>query len=101
MKAIVLLFLAATFFISPRYQRIAGSLQETGRDVYEKRCVKCHGRSGTRGFRGARDLTRSRLDSNQVRSIIKDGQGIMPAWKNELSEDEIEMVIRYITTLRK
>lgn len=39
-------------------------------------------------------------DPDLVR-MISNGKRIMPAWKNSLSENEIELVKDYIKTLRK
>lgn len=85
-----------------------------GQAVYEKHCLKCHGESG-RGtvldwrIRDAdghlpppplNDSSHtSLLATNELLDSVREGSGKMPAWKNRLSEREIQNVVTYIKSL--
>ncbi|MFN3405566.1 MAG: SirB2 family protein [Cytophagaceae bacterium] len=69
--------------------------------VYEQQCVRCHGQDGTLGAAGAKDLSASQLLDEQKYTVIAKGRGLMPGYKNLLSEQEINNMVRYINTFKK
>jgi cytochrome c6 len=71
-----------------------------GRGVYEANCARCHGVDGAKRTWGAFDLRKSRMNDTAVITQIRSGKGIMPSFKNKLSEREINEVLRYVKTLR-
>jgi cytochrome c6 len=71
-----------------------------GKELFENKCSGCHGTTGKLGKWGAKDLTVSKLDDQQLLKKISNGKGIMPAWKNRLTIGQINLVINYIKTLR-
>ena len=82
-----------------------------GKMIYEKNCLICHGEHGKGdGVLGASlrppptDLTgpvaRAKSDMD-MRTVILDGRGVMPAWKTRLKEQDIQNVIAYIRNLGK
>jgi mono/diheme cytochrome c family protein len=77
--------------------------QETarGQQVFLHNCTRCHGKHGDKGFLGAKDLTKSSLSPDAAKKIILEGKGFMPSWKKRLTVSEIDLVIRYIVTLRQ
>lgn len=84
----------------------ANSVQRSGAAVYGQHCVSCHGADGrsktARGKRkGAPDLTKSRISFAKGVRIITNGRDRMPAFKDELSETEIQRVNTYVRGLRK
>ncbi|WP_316633853.1 cytochrome c [uncultured Flavobacterium sp.] len=74
---------------------------KSGKDVFEGKCVACHGIDGTKGKWGAINLQRSYLDDLEIFKVVSDGRRIMPSWKKKLTIEEIKSVILYIKTLRK
>lgn len=71
-----------------------------GRKIYESKCAKCHGENGTRGLLGAKNLQISKLNDNDLYTIISEGKRKMPSWKKKLTTEQIHLVITYIKSLR-
>jgi mono/diheme cytochrome c family protein len=65
----------------------------------EKQCAHCHGEDG----KGGVNLTRRSLDPAGVFQSIAEGReknGIrMPAWREVLTDDEIEQVTAYVISI--
>jgi len=69
---------------------------------YDKNCAGCHGADG-KGGAGAlitpnfkdNDWQKRRTDQNLFDSIIK-GKGMMPAWKDKLTEEQIKSMAAFI-----
>lgn len=72
-----------------------------GKELYEKKCARCHGKDGTKGLFGARNLQISKLDDAGYIRIISEGRNIMPAWQKKLNEGQINLIVLYIKALRK
>ncbi len=87
---------------------------DKGRVVYKSYCVKCHGIKGLGDGKMRKvvnapppsDLTKSIANIEYLRLIIAEGGGMigrspqMPPWKDELSDQEILSVSKYLMTLR-
>jgi mono/diheme cytochrome c family protein len=71
-----------------------------GKSVYEMKCMSCHGADGRLGLSGAKDLTVSTLTHDEKKEIILNGKNGMMAFKDQLSDDQVEAVITYISELR-
>jgi mono/diheme cytochrome c family protein len=68
-----------------------------GRAIYIARCQRCHGPKGGGGAGSAlagRLVTRYPDPAAQA-DIIANGKGGMPAWRNVLSPEQIDAVVRY------
>ena len=74
---------------------------KTGKELFESKCTLCHGKDGTRGVFGAKNLQISRLNDTALVETISKGRNIMPSWERKLTTDQIKLVIEYIKTLRK
>lgn len=72
-----------------------------GKELFEHKCKRCHGKDGTKGLFGAKNLQLSRLQDSDLTTIISKGKNGMPRWEKRLSQQEIESVIVYVKTLRK
>ncbi|HEX7114559.1 MAG TPA: cytochrome-c oxidase, cbb3-type subunit III [Steroidobacter sp.] len=80
---------------------------EAGKARFQGMCVGCHGADG-RGnpALGAPNLT-DRVwlyggDFKRVAQSIRDGRsGVMPAWRNRLTDDEIRMIAAWVTSKRQ
>jgi cytochrome c oxidase subunit II len=68
-----------------------------GREVYGAQCSSCHGVSGSggSGVRLAGTVVGSIPDADDQATVILDGRGRMPGFRNRLSAEEIEAVVRY------
>ena len=85
----------------------------SGEQLYNRQCARCHGVDGrpTKAAPTARDLTnRSYIDSlgnKSIRAAIMAGrpvgapadQQVMPAFGNQFSEPELELLIGHVRSL--
>ena len=79
-----------------------------GKEVYEKKCVSCHGVKGDgKGTMAARlnpkptnfhEHHQMEMSGGEFFWKITTGRGPMPSYKKELSEEEVWQVINYIST---
>jgi mono/diheme cytochrome c family protein len=79
----------------------AETAELSGKELYVTYCVACHGADGKMAFSGAKDLSMSTMDIETRILQITHGKGVMNAFKNVLSVQEIESVAIYIEELRK
>lgn len=76
----------------------------SGKQVYSRHCVGCHGVDGAGQAAGAPDFrygTRLLQPDGALFQTIAQGRGGMPAFRGVLSEEEILDVIAYMRTLRR
>jgi cytochrome c6 len=68
-----------------------------GEVVFTDTCGSCHTLSaaGTSGTRGP-NLDDTALDAAAIEGIVRDGSGGMPAFGEDLSDDEITAVAEYV-----
>lgn len=78
-----------------------GQVYEGGKELYEKKCAKCHGKDGAKGLFGARNLQISRLDDADYVKVITSGRNRMPAWEKKLTEGQINLIVLYVKELRR
>jgi len=71
---------------------------QQGREIYVARCVSCHGPTGGGGL-GAQlsdgEVVKNYPDIADQIDVVTNGKGTMAAFKDTLTEDEIEAVVRY------
>ena len=83
-----------------------------GKQVYQARCVLCHGPEGKGDGPASAALNpkpRNHTDGSymnsqtdeQLLAVIHNGKGAMPAWKAVLTEQEMQDVLKYVRTLAK
>ncbi len=72
-----------------------------GELVYTKHCKLCHGSKGDLGLSGAANLKISALNVGEITQVVTEGRKAMPAWKTQLTPEEIQLVANYVVTLRK
>jgi mono/diheme cytochrome c family protein len=74
-----------------------------GRQVYEMHCQACHGVDGRSMVPGTPDFTNGdalfRPDTELFQQI-REGKGVMPAFRGMLSDSEIRDVIAYVRSLQ-
>src|SRR5690349_2716077 len=71
-----------------------------GQKLYERHCARCHGKDGTKGSFGAKNLQQSILSDAALVQQIEKGKGFMPPFRKKLTANEISEVVLYIKTLR-
>lgn len=71
-----------------------------GEQLFNMHCTLCHGKDGTLGLNGAKDLTTSTLTKEQMIAQVTNGKGAMMPYKNVLTAAEIEAVVAHVRSLR-
>lgn len=74
----------------------------TSNPIYEKNCVKCHGKSaGGRKFGGPSlmSIKVSSASDEDLRNIIANGKGHMPKYEGKLTSEEIDALVHEIRGL--
>jgi mono/diheme cytochrome c family protein len=72
-----------------------------GARIYHMHCTLCHGQDGDLGINGAKDLRASALTRSEVAAIVREGRGLMAAYKHVLNKAEIDAVTDHVMGLRK
>lgn len=73
---------------------------QLGIQVYQAKCVICHGADGKLGLSGSKDLTQSQLTLEQKIELIKKGKNAMMPYEGQLKEEEIKAVAEYVNGLK-
>ncbi len=71
-----------------------------GKAIFEDKCAHCHGKDGTKGLLGAKNLQISHLPDAELLQVVTKGRRIMPAWGKRLSAQELQQVVSYVKQLR-
>lgn len=72
----------------------------SGAEIYTQKCIACHGNDGNLGIGGAKKITASTLTQQERVDLISNGKKTMPAFKTQLSQEEINAVAEYTFTLK-
>ena len=85
-----LIFLLFLFFTSLSY---AEDLISIGENIFynKEACVNCH-------ILNSADGGNNQLSKEHVINIVRNGYGVMPAYKEKLTEKEIEAVSIFVST---
>ena len=85
-----LMFLLLLFFTNLSY---AEDLIKTGENIFynKEACVNCH-------ILNAADGGNNKLSKEHVINIVTNGYGVMPAYKDKLTEMEIEAIAIFVST---
>ncbi len=88
-----LIFLVFLFFTNFSH---AEDLITIGENIFYNReaCVNCH-------ILNAADGGNNQLSKEHVINIVTNGYGVMPAYKDKLTEKEIEAVAIFVSTVGK
>jgi mono/diheme cytochrome c family protein len=70
---------------------------EDGEAIFSSSCASCHtlGAAGAGGTIGP-NLDDSKPDEALVRERVTNGKGVMPSFKDQLSEEQIAAVAKYV-----
>lgn len=71
-----------------------------GREIYNQKCFRCHGKEGDAGASGAKDLKVSKISDEEITKMVREGKGMMEGYP-ELSDAEMKSVVAYVKYLRK
>ncbi|NRA13671.1 MAG: cytochrome c [Crocinitomicaceae bacterium] len=73
-----------------------------GKKIYKERCISCHGSDGKLCDSGAKDLSRSKMDSVSIVDIITDGKNGMPRQGRYIfNDEEMSNTVQYVKSLRE
>lgn len=97
-KYYIMLMILSSLFSLAAAQKKSGN---SGKEIFENKCAKCHGDDGTKGKWGAKNLQKSRLDNEELTRIVSKGKNFMPSWEKRLSKEELNSVLGYVKGLRK
>lgn len=71
----------------------------TGAALYEAKCQSCHGAEGGGGLGPSlADVTKDYPDIEDQIAFVAAGDGTMPGFEGELTEDELNAVVQYTRT---
>lgn len=74
---------------------------DRGKQIFEQRCVVCHGIYGNARNENAANLQMSRIDSPAIVLTIDNGRGNMPMFKDAISDTDMAHLVAYVISLRK
>lgn len=88
---------------------LALAQESSGASTFKTKCVLCHGADGTGNTPLGKQLQAANLRSKEVqqktdtelRQVIHDGKGNMPPFSEQLSDDQIDQVLKYVRMLGK
>lgn len=71
--------------------------EASGDEVYENECMQCHGDDGEgSGSNPELEGNDAASDHDEVVEQVEEGGGSMPAFEDDLSDDEIDAVADYV-----
>jgi len=79
----------------------AGVSTARGKELFEQRCINCHGLSGNKRNNNAADLQLTRLDSIGIINTIINGRGAMPMFAHVMPDSDMAQLELYVKSLRK
>jgi cytochrome c551 len=71
----------------------------SGEDLYRQNCATCHATDGGGGLGPSLKGIADRMPREEHKRIVLEGKGQMPAWKENLSPEEVDAVVDYERTL--
>jgi cytochrome c6 len=87
-------FYASAAHAEPTLEQI-----EEGVSIYEDFCAVCHGRNMMNPGGFAFDLRKfPKNDLERFRNSVLNGKGGMPAWRDKLTDEDIDLLWAYIGT---
>ncbi len=80
----------------------AALAQESGgaQQLYQSKCASCHGKDG-KGTAvgqkmGAKDFATVKASESELATVITNGRGKMPAYKEKLTKEQIDSLAKFI-----
>ena len=72
----------------------------SGGELYSQKCTACHGDDGNLGIGGAKKISESTLSQVEREELISNGKKTMPAFKDQISSEEIKKIAEYTLTMK-
>ena len=97
LKFICICLIAIALIVNPH----PAEASDSGGELFTANCAGCHPKGGNIIRRGknlkAKALNRNRVDSQEaIVSLVTGGKGIMPAYRDRLTAEEIDAVSHYV-----
>jgi cytochrome c6 len=70
-----------------------------GKTLYENNCQVCHGPNGKTGTANKDIVHEAKDETTEAISTILDGDGTMPSWRAQLTNQQVADIIAYLKTL--
>lgn len=77
-----------------------GRATTPGRTIYVAECATCHGKDGTLGMGGAKNLALTTLSEEEVAAVVVHGKGAMAGFGDVLTREQVEEVVGHVRSLR-
>lgn len=105
-EGVGLIFLAFVFLFSSANIAVA---QEDGAGIFKSKCALCHGADGSGNTPLGKQLQAANLGSKEVQKksnaelhkFVHDGQTNMPPFGDQLTDEQIDQVVKYVRTFGK
>lgn len=78
----------------------AGVATSPGEALFVEHCAACHGRDGSMGMHGAKDLSRSMLTEAEMIFVVTNGKSAMAGFSNTLTKQQVAEVVEYVRGIR-
>lgn len=75
--------------------------QLSGKQLFEKHCITCHGSAGDLGLAGAKNLKVCSKSIEEIQAQIWNGKNSMPPFKTVLPYEDTRLIAEYVLTLGK
>lgn len=80
------------------------AVAEDAAALYKSKCQVCHGPDGKGSAAGqkmgAKPFSEVKASNQELVEITKNGKGKMPAYKDKLTDEQINELVKYVRTLK-
>ena len=73
---------------------------EQGKTIFEQKCALCHGVDGDKQLSGAKKLSESTANIDDIILLVTEGRNQMLPFKGRLTSEEIKAVSEYALTFQ-
>jgi len=102
LAALSLLMIVGSFGLAESYHKKKGIAKggsaeiasNDGESLFKANCVLCHGSDGKLGASGAKDLSASTMEVSEIKQIILNGKGLMPA--APVNDEQAAAIAEYV-----
>lgn len=77
-----------------------GRATTPGGAIFMAECAICHGKDGTLGMGGAKNLALTTLSDEEMAAVVVHGKGGMAGFGDVLTPEQIEEVVHHVRSLR-
>ena len=91
----------AQIYADTTYQHGSDKSVARGQEIFEERCLDCHGQDGDKRKDNAANLKVSRIDSISIAQRIINGKAPMPPFEHLFSDSDMAQLVLYVKSLRR